>query len=307
MNSDTAAVLAGLIASGRPFLAYILPGEAQMRVDPDAAAHIKPWTTRSGAMLPVADTTPKEIYLARMAGLIEDLGKTGGKTVIARNISGELKHSLPELAARYFPQFPDCLRFFFHLPEAGYWFGASPELLLFDDGEKLTTRALAGTRPRGENEPWSTKNIREHRFVVDDIAARLTDAGIVASHSAPYTIPYGTVEHLATDFTAATAPDGDLDAIISTLHPTPAVGGLPREVAMRQIAEIECAPRRYYGGTITVCNGSRRVAYVILRCVHSDGRRWSIYTGSGITGDSSSTDEWNETEAKAAPLLELLS
>ncbi len=307
MNSDTASVLRKNLASGRPFLLYILPDEADVRVATNPTELIRPWPGTGGDMLPVAGTTPKDMYISRLSGLISTLRTTGGKTVIARNISGKLKHELPELVAGYFPLFPNCLRYFFHIPETGYWFGATPELLLVDDGTILTTRALAGTRRRGEATPWSAKNLREHRFVVDDISARLQTAGIIAEYSAPVTVQYGTVEHLATDFRAATVPEADFRTLVGLLHPTPAVGGLPRNTALAQIAEIESSPRRYYAGTITICDGSRRLAYVILRCVHTDGKYWSIYTGSGITGDSSPDDEWAETEAKAAPLLHLLS
>lgn len=306
MTTELHDKIRALLDAGTPFLAYMLPGADCLEILDDPGAHIAPWPGTSGAMLPVADTTPRDTYRRHVAGLIADLRADGGKTVIARTIAGDMRRDLADVIAEYFPQFPDCLRFVFFLPGAGYWFGASPELLLVTDGTNLRTRALAGTRPRGTVGEWSAKNIREHRFVVDDIAARLAPTCAV-SVGEPYTIPYGTVEHLATDFVCPAPQGTELDAIIDSLHPTPAVGGMPRADAMRRIAEVETEPRRYYGGTISIDSGSGRTVYVVLRCAHTDGKRWAVYTGSGITGDSDPDDEWAETEAKAQPLLRLLS
>ena len=307
MTESELRTLRDCLASEKPFLAYILPEAADLRFDADPAARIAPWPGTGADGLPPADATPKSAYLANLDNLIAELKISGGKTVIARTIAGDLKqHDLAEIIAGYFPSFPDCLRFIFRMPEQGVWFGATPELLYRCENGRFHTRALAGTRPRGTDGPWSAKNLREHRFVADDIARRLADAGLDASASEPRTIEYGTVEHLATDFSAPAPPCDALPALMAALHPTPAVGGLPRADAMRHIAALELSPRRYYGGTITVGTDDTFIAYVILRCAHTDGRRWAIYTGSGITGDSSPDDEWNETEAKATPLRSLL-
>lgn len=90
--------------------------------------------------------------------------------------------------------------------------------------------------------------------------------------------------------------------IIGAIHPTAAVGGYPVATAIEEIDRTESFPRYFYGGTLV----TPRLAYVVLRCVHFDAQRWCVYTGSGITADSDPADEWGETQAKAAPLLDIL-
>ena len=189
--------------------------------------------------------------------------------------------------------------------------GASPELLLEEKSDKLVyTRALAGTRRSGCQEPWSNKNIEEHTLVVDDICRRVADAGngINAIAETRYNFRYGRIEHLCTPIRIEKATGKlSVDDIIARIHPTAAVCGFPCDVAMTEIARAERNPRNYYGGVITVRHNGLSTAYVVLRCVHFDSSHWAVYTGSGITAASDPIDEWQETDDKAAPLISILS
>lgn len=307
------------------FLLCRFPGEPALRRY-DFSAHdlrsgslvfggatVTPWSGNfRAATMPVADcSTDYNDYCSRVDALIGQLKEEGGKAVVARQICGKFMSFKPEdMAAEYFAAFPDVFCFLFYHPFTGWWMGASPELLLQSDSlNTVYTRALAGTRNVLQPGEWDKKNIEEHAFVTEDIVNRIetvTPDSISVALSRR-NLRYGKIEHLCTDITISSHENIDPMAIIAAIHPTPAVGGYPREAAMRNIEIYESYPRNCYGGHIAIKTSNGIIAYVILRCVHFDARKWAVYTGSGITSNSVARDEWVETEEKAAPLISLLS
>lgn len=302
-----------------PFLICRLPGETALKVYTDASFsdnevmfgdfHIQRWLSDKIGLLRVdSRSTGFDEYRAAVEKAAQRSAGRNGKTVIARTICGTFNNFAPlEMARKYFKAFPTMFCFMFYHPRTGYWMSASPELLVEFDGSKGVTRALAGTRKACEGTSWDKKNIDEHEMVVRDIRQRVRDLGddwtCVANDS--NNLRYGNIEHLCTPMSIAYHGEGkaDISTVIDALNPTPAVGGFPREEALADIAEIEPIERKFYGGVIS----SKSLAYIILRCVHFDHRHWCVYTGSGITGLSDAEDEWAETEAKARPLINLLS
>ena len=309
----------------KPFLLCRFPGESELRRycfnSVDCArnclvfdeATIFPWpgVAVDKTMVSPVTSTEYDDYCSRLGFLIAKLKQTGGKTVITRQICGKFSRFNPEeMALRYFAAFPDVFCFLFYHPFTGWWMGASPELLLQShSANELHTRALAGTRSASKNGDWDDKNIEEHAFVTDDILNRIKNAthDSVSVSMSRRNLSYGKIEHLCTDITIASPDSIDETAIIRAIHPTPAVGGYPREEAMENIELFEPSSRNCYGGRITIKTAEGITSYVILRCVHFDTERWAIYTGSGITSSSIPKDEWIETEEKASPLISLLS
>ncbi len=301
-----------------PFIIYRLPGEKTQICRTDVTAsgdgldagdiHLSQWL---GATLGIqrVDTvsTPRPTYSAAVKEAAARAAARNGKTVLARTVCGSFHRFAPlEMAREYFKAFPSMFCFLAYHPRTGYWMSASPELLAVFDGKNGDTRALAGTRKAVEATPWDNKNVAEHEMVVKDIKQRIRDLGpdwscIGGDRS---NLRYGNIEHLCTPISFAYSGDSpaQIGTIVNTLHPTPAVGGFPRAEALADIAELEIPQRKFYGGVISTPS----TAYVVLRCVHFDRRHWCIYTGSGITGLSTPDAEWDETEAKAQPLLMLL-
>lgn len=268
---------------------------------------ISTWLNRKFDSMPVAlESTDRSRYCGDVARVVENLRERGDKTVICRQICGSFSRFEPfEMATEYFAAFPDMFCFLFFHPSTGWWMGASPELLLeIDDSGTGHTRALAGTRRTDDTSDWSAKNVAEHKIVTDDICRRVSVAGDgYSAHPAETdTLTYAKIEHLCTPISIERDGGVDMHEVIGSIHPTAAVGGYPVATAIEDIDRTESFPRYFYGGTLV----TPRLAYVVLRCVHFDSQRWSIYTGSGITADSDPADEWNETQAKAAPLLDIL-
>ncbi len=307
MTSAELKRLQAAIDSKEGFIAVMLPGEKELRFVGIHDALLTTWPGDSAPMPVATGSTSHETYIAQMENLIGELRDEGGKTVICRNICGTFSKFDPAgMADSYFNKFPDTLRFIFRQKECGFWMGATPELLLEYRGNRFYSRALAGTRPAGTQGQWSEKNLREHTIVTSDIVRRLCESGLKVSTSETGTLRYGDIEHLCTPVEAEANGNINTARLIETLHPTPAVGGFPRQKAMERIRHFEQFPRNYYGGVLGLPVDSGFLAYVILRVVHFDTKNWCVYTGSGITAASDPEDEWNETCAKAAPLLATL-
>ena len=139
---------------------------------------------------------------------------------------------------------------------SGYWLTATPEILLEGEGSSWRTIALAGTMQlkgdqlggEGETLSWTTKNIQEQRFVTTYITECLEQFTSDFREEGPYTVRAANLVHLRSDFTFTLPDTQHIGDLLQTLHPTPAVCGLPKRDAFRFIVGNEHTPRRYYSG-----------------------------------------------------------
>jgi menaquinone-specific isochorismate synthase len=215
-------------------------------------------------------------------------------------------------------RFPDCYAFSFENEKGQSFIGASPERLVRVADGRLHTEALAGTAARGDGARedarlgqsllTSEKDLREHAHVVDAIRRRLAALGLVLD-------PVGTpglrvlpnLQHLQTPLTAALPATVHLLDIVSALHPTPAVGGVPREPAMAFIREHEPFARELYAGAIGYFDHQGEGEFFVgLRAGLVDGRRARLFAGAGIVAGSDPEAERRETELKFAALRDAI-
>ncbi len=301
-----------------PFIFYRLPGDNEYRFVDNLTTEvgclrgngiaITQWLDRPFQQTEVAQiSTPADIYSHSVTSAAETARLNNGKVVIARQICGKFHNFAPiSMAQEYFDMFPDMFCFLFYHPVTGYWMGASPELLVSLKDDIAYTRALAGTRRVGTKTKWDDKNIAEHNMVIDDIRSNIRELYPTwnCDVKETATLRYGEIEHLCTSIELHCSEKGSITVgkVAKALHPTAAVCGLPRDIAVKNIDRLEQFDRRFYAGLISTAD----TAYVILRCVHFDSNHWCIYSGSGITGQSVADDEWAETQAKAEPLISLL-
>jgi menaquinone-specific isochorismate synthase len=196
--------------------------------------------------------------------------------------------------------------------------GASPELLASRRGGVAVSRPMAGTVPRGATAEaearglalltGSAKETVEHRLVVDAVAEGLAKVADHVEVAAPEVVRLATVAHLATEVTAAlTGPLPSALELAGLLHPTPAVGGSPREAALAAIAALEPFDRGRYAGPVGWLDAAGDGDWAVaLRCADLHGRRARLLAGAGIVPGSDADAEWAETEHKLAGTLELL-
>lgn len=259
----------------------------------------------------------REFYDRQVRHAVGVLQDRGGKTVLSRTICGDFAeplnaNSLADMAETFFST-EDARRklsFLFWHPNTGFWMGATPELVLEDDGAQLRTMALAGTMPAGFAGPWSLKNVKEHEIVADYLEHKLEVSPFEFKRSKLCCVSAGNVVHLCTHFSAPIPNfihQEVFDSIVDALEPTPALAGFPRNFALNDITVLEPYHRYFYAGIISVATPRKRVTYGMIRCVHFDDRSWCVYSGGGLTADSNADEEWRETKLKAAPLVDLLS
>ena len=114
----------------------------------------------------------------------------------------------------------------------------------------------------------------------------------------------GPAEHRRTDIVFS--GDADPYRVIRTLHPTPAVGGLPRQEALELIRELEPHDRMLYSGPVGIVSPNESHVFVNLRCMQVSHGNVHLFAGGGITAGSDPAAEWEETELKLRTLLRFL-
>lgn len=323
INDKIKTKAAYLLSAGHSFAIYRLPDHAPKLVTASGKHdfYITPWRCRfadsiciddsaSGTPAPLPDATPRDLYLERVAALIEKLkGRGMAKTVISRVIAGRTPGlDVIDAAERLWNAFPATFGFLYYTPATGCWLGASPEKLLVTfEPDHFTTHALAGTV--GVEDEWDVKNYQEHQMVADYIADKLRDMNVKFSDGGMKSLRFGNIKHLSTHFNGRfTNPSVQAVELLDRLSPTPALAGWPCKEAIDDINDIEDHNRGCYGGYLTVNTGRASYSYVNLRCAAIDPvtGRWAVFAGGGITPKSDPATEWRETEAKAAVILEIL-
>ncbi len=215
-------------------------------------------------------------------------------------------------------QFPSCYAFSIGNGKGQSFIGASPERLVRVAGGRMHTEALAGSAPRGESASedaalarallQSEKDLREHRLVVGSITRRVADLGLKLEHAdQPRLLGLANVQHLHLPI-SATLPDGvHILDLVARLHPTPAVGGTPREAAVAAIARLEPFARGLYAGPQGwVDHRGGGEFFVGIRSALIDGHTATVYAGAGIVAGSAPEKEFAETELKFKALVEAL-
>jgi isochorismate synthase len=198
------------------------------------------------------------------------------------------------------------------VPGVGTWLGATPEVLaeVTADG-RFCTMALAGTQPLCPGEApqdaiWRQKEIEEQALVARYIVSCFKQLRLRDYHEqGPRTVAAGQLLHLRTDFEvnlqSVPHPTALGTDMLRLLHPTSAVGGMPRLAALGFIRQHEGYDRAYYSGFLGPVNvagpGISRL-YVNLRCLQVRATEAILYAGTGLTIDSDPAREWQETELK---------
>lgn len=196
----------------------------------------------------------------------------------------------------------------FH-PLVGMWIGATPELLLERDDEFIHTTALAGTRKYCEtNEKWGEKELDEQKMV-SDYVVNIFDKNLLKEvrEFGPETIQAGKIEHLKTDVTGELSNSSNINYLIRSLHPTPAVCGVPFDESRTFIKENESYNRDFYTGFLGELNlDNHTELYVNIRCLQVVKSGVKFFVGGGITKDSDAENEWQETVNKSNTLKDIV-
>lgn len=230
------------------------------------------------------------------------------KVVAARHCVVELETGAGPLDVlkRLEPQFPGCTRFGLWRDDATF-LGATPELLVSRRGPAVLSEALAGSTAHGEAAKMmaSAKEREEHQLVVRAILKALEPfCDSLRSAPEPSLRELPNVLHMQTPVEGHLHEPTHILDLVRALHPTPAVGGVPTEEAIRWITEHEPLARGWYSAPVGWADASGDGEFVVaLRSgLLRDGKAW-VYAGAGIMGDSDPDAEYVETELKMQALL----
>lgn len=220
---------------------------------------------------------------------------------------------------------PGAVRFLSALPPAGdgvprHLIGATPELLVSKAGDAVLSHPLAGSarrsadavedRAAADGLMHSAKDRREHRWVVEAILDGLASyCRELIAPDGPELVSTQTMWHLGTRIEGRLKdPENVTSAeLAAVLHPTPAVGGTPRERALALIPELEGYDRGFYAGAVGWTDSAGDGEwYVSLRCAEVSGSQVRIYAGAGIVDGSVPAEEAEETSAKLQAMLRAL-
>jgi len=239
------------------------------------------------------------------------------KIVLARETRLEFEHDLNpwQILEKLRSEAEDCYLFGLQPVEGTAFIGATPERLYRRVQRKIETEALAGTRPRRGNKSEddglgrellnSEKDRREHNFVVENILGAIGDlCKDVAADKQPSVRKLSRVQHLSTTIEGTLRSQVTDPEILARLHPTPAVGGFPRESALEAIREIEGFDRGWYAGPVGRLGPSGTELAVGIRSGLVQGRTLTLYSGAGIVPGSNAEQEWDEIEQKMSGFLE---
>jgi menaquinone-specific isochorismate synthase len=236
------------------------------------------------------------------------------KVVLARQLLGELheEDGLRATLTRLAEDYPDTWVY-----AVDGLIGASPETLVRVDHGTVSARVLAGTASRGHDAASdreqaahltaSHKDLAEHALAVESAVATLaTHTARLDTSPEPFTLQLPNLWHLATDLKGTLGDGSSSLDLVAAVHPTAAVAGTPREVALRAIAELEGFDRGRYAGPVGWIDADGDGEWAIaLRCaqVSPDGTV-RAYAGCGIVHDSVPADELAETAMKFRPIVE---
>jgi isochorismate synthase len=196
--------------------------------------------------------------------------------------------------------------------------GATPERLVRTEGRAFRTVAIAGSAARGADDAEdarlaaallaSDKEREEHAVVVEMLRDALGPlVARLAIAPEPAVLRLRHVQHLVTPVEGTLRDETGLLALAGRLHPTPAVGGEPREAALDLIAEHEGFERGWYAGPVgwLGADGDGEMM-VALRCGLVAGQAATLFAGCGIVADSDPAREWEESRIKLRPVASAL-
>lgn len=252
-----------------------------------------------------------------IATAIEDRGLQ--KAVLARPIDVALDGALPlpALLDRLRTGQPDCTLFVQRLGES-LFIGATPELLLWREQDRVETVALAGSirrdaapdrdRALARQLLESDKDGREHRFVVEEVRGALEPLSLrIKVPARPRILTLAHVHHLESPIQAHVADERRTGELLDALHPTPATCGRPTEQAKTLLQKLEGFDRGWYAGPIGWVAGPHEAAFsVAIRSMLTTPTGARIFVGAGIVDGSVAEDEWRETELKSQAMWRAL-
>jgi isochorismate synthase len=274
----------------------------------------------AGRVRHAEDVMPAEEWKA-IVGLVEQNLRRGdlGKVVLARQYRVEGRELFdPALVVdRLRSDYSDCFVFAVARGECCF-LGASPERLVRLRDQTVRATCLAGSIARGatiEQDQQlgqellaSRKDLAEHQFVVSAICDALAAVCPENLATAPLSLmKLRNVQHLFTSIVGRVDRGRSILDLVERLHPTPAMGGVPREAALEMIRRFEGLDRGWYASPVGWLDAQGQGEFAVaIRCALLHGAEAQLFAGCGIVAGSDPEREYAESCLKLRPVLSAL-
>lgn len=295
----------------------------RLRIERDALIHtaqVKELQVHAKPSLVKREDRLKDEYLYAVEDVTKRIREDEvNKVVIARSLKLTFKEPFSPATAIYHAAMEQPESYLFGLEnEEKMFFGATPERLVKVENGKAQSAGLAGSVRRGQNSVEDKalgealladpKNLGEHKYVVEMIRKVFTQyCKDLKVPSRPKLMKIRDIQHLFTPIEGQLKKDASLFELVQALHPTPALGGEPRQVAIDIIRESEQMNRGYYAAPIGWINAEGDGEFAVgIRSALIENEHAYLYAGGGIVAESSSLDEFEETRVKFRPMLRTL-
>jgi isochorismate synthase len=235
------------------------------------------------------------------------------KVVLARQLVVESDRPFDRrgVLRRLAAAFPGCV-----LAAVDGFVCASPETLVSRHDDVVRSHPLAGTAPRGGDPTAdarlaagllaSAKDRAEHQVTIDFVHQTLLPwCSFLDEEAEPSVVGVANVQHLGTMVEGQLSdPAPSVLEMVEALHPTPAVGGDPRDAAIALIARLETGDRGRYAGPVGWVDGAGNGSWAVgIRSAELTGTTATLWAGVGIVADSDPVAELEETRAKLQAML----
>lgn len=199
----------------------------------------------------------------------------------------------------------------------GFWdnqsgiLGATPELLFKRSSDtQLETMACAGTRSSGSEQleiSRDPKELYEHQLVINDISNSLAPFGEAVIKDLVVR-DFGKLVHLVTPITLRIEGRVSFEQLVAALHPTSALGAIPREEGKKWLLEHDslATPRGRYGAPAGYSHSENELCVVAIRNMQWVKNRIDLFAGCGVVPESIAENEWKEIHLKLHSIKELL-
>jgi len=309
--------------AGHELRARLLAAAGPARMDPDGADAGAPGTAR------VVPRSSDEGFRSAVADAVATIDRGElAKVVLARQADVTLARPIDVagLLRRWAALEPSCALFSLPSP-AGQFVGASPELLVERIGDRFRCLPLAGTTARRAGSGHgpdgelleSDKDSEEHRLVVDAVRDTLSPLSVALEvPDRPGLVHLHNMTHLGTTVTGTLATTDDTVPVggtrtpsalhlVAALHPTPAVGGVPRDAALAAIDRLEPDRRGTYAGPVGFVDAAGDGRWVIgIRAVTVTGSAARMVAGVGVVRGSRAEAELVEATLKFTAVFDAL-
>ena len=272
----------------------------------------------------IHEKRPASEWMAMVAKVVERIRQGAfEKVVLAREIQLEMDDptevfDINLTLQRLRESYPTAYVFAIQRGER-FFVGATPERLVLAQNGQIHTMALAGSVRRGETEIedaqlgvellQSEKDKNEHAIVVTTVLEALKNhCANVHVSAAPQLLKLKNLQHLQTPITGDLIPGRCILDVMADLHPTPAVGGFPRQAALEEIRNTEQLDRGWYAGPLGWIGASGHGEFAVaLRSGLVDGAKATLFAGCGIVSHSEPPVEYAESWWKFQVMLRGLS